>query len=127
MDALYVAGRTDAPDIVEAAFWAREDTCSTSVGHGFAIPHCKTDALSSNSFGVVRLANPIAWDGDGELQVRCIVALAIRESDPDRTHMSVLASLARKLMEDRFRSRLMAAGDRNELLSCLIEELNLKS
>lgn len=127
VDALYVAGRTDAPEIIESAFWTREETCSTAVGHGFAIPHCKTDAITVNSFGVVRLADPIEWGDDSDTPVHCMVILAIRESDPDRTHMRVLAKLARKLMEDSFRSRIMAAGDRIDLLNCLAEELHLKS
>lgn len=125
VDALYVAGRADAPEIVEAAIWAREEVNATAVGHGFAIPHCKTDAVNTNSLCVLRMKEPIAWDTDSDALVRCVVLLAIRESDPDRTHMQVLAKLARKLMQDAFRARIISAADRTELLNRLIGELDL--
>ena len=125
VDALHVAGRTHDAASVEEAVWAREDVHSTGLGHGFAIPHCKTDAMASNSIGVVRLKQPIEWAAVDDQPVACVILLAMRESDEDGTHMKVFSRLARKLMHEEFRGQLMAARDSNAILKYLAEQLEL--
>src|SRR6202000_841527 len=81
------------------------------LGHGFAIPHCKTDAVAANSIGILKLDDPIEWgsiDGD---PVRLVILLALRESNQNGTHMKVFSRLARKLMDEEFRGRLMQIDD----------------
>ncbi len=124
-DALHVAQRTDDPLAVEEAVWAREEIQSTALGHGFAIPHCKTDSLAANSIGVVRLKQPIAWNSEDDEPVQCVIQLGIRESDKDGTHMKIFSTLARRLMHEEFRARLLGACDRDAVYSCLAEELGL--
>jgi fructose-specific PTS system IIA-like component len=123
--ALYVAGRTEQPRALEEAVWAREAVYSTGLGFGFAIPHCKSDAVTANSIAVLRLARPVEWGSSDGQPVRCVILLAMRESDPDGAHMQVFAKLARRLMHEEFRERMFAARDRGDVLSCLSEELDL--
>ena len=125
VDSFFVAGRAEEPHAVEEAIWAREAVYSTGLGHGFAIPHCKTDAISANSIGVVRLAQPIEWGALDGQPVRCVILLAMRASDKEDAHMRVFSKLARKLMHEDFRERLLAAPDRASVLACLAEELGL--
>jgi fructose-specific PTS system IIA-like component len=122
VDLLYGAGRTDRPRDVEEAVWRREADYSTGVGHGFAIPHCKTDAVDADSMVVVTLQHGVEWgsiDGDA---VRTVVLLAVRESDAAATHMRVLASLARRLMHEEFRVALEQEQDPAALCRLLHEE-----
>lgn len=123
-DALCVSHRTNDALTVEEAFWAREDVQSTNLGNGFAIPHCKTDQLFANSVGMVRLAKPIKWNDD-DPPVQCVILLAIRKSDKDGTHMKVFSTLARKLMNEEFRSHLLDASDRDAIHAFLMNELGL--
>jgi fructose-specific phosphotransferase system IIA component len=126
LDAFYAAGRTDRPQAIEDAVWAREAVYSTGLGHGFAIPHCKTDAIAANSIGVVRLESPIEWGSlDGE-PVRCVILLAMR-ADASDVHLRVFSKLARKLMHDEFRDRMLSANDRAAVLACMTEELGLSA
>ena len=125
VDAFYTTGRTDDPLTVEEAVWAREEVQSTALGHGFAVPHCKTDALTANSIGVVRLKHPIEWESVDGQRVRCVILLAMRESDKDGTHMKVFSTLARKLMHEEFRAGLLGARDRDAVLAFLTKELEL--
>lgn len=121
-DLLYGAGRTDRPRDVEEAVWRREADYSTGFGHGFAIPHCKTDAVGANSMAVVKLQHGVEWrslDGDA---VRTVVLLAIRESDTAATHMRVLASLARRMMHEEFRVKVEQEQDPAALCRLLHEE-----
>jgi fructose-specific PTS system IIA-like component len=125
VDAFYVAGRTESPRAVEQAVWAREETYSTGLGHGFAVPHCKTDAVAANSIGVLRLARPVDWGSVDGQPVECVILMAIRETDLGESHMRVFAQLARRLMDGEFRQRLLAAPDGDAVLDCLAEELGL--
>jgi len=123
--ALYAAGRSEQPRVLEDAIWAREAVYSTGLGFGFAIPHCKSDAVSSSSIGVLRLAQPLEWGSNDGQPVRCVILLAMRESDAEGTHMKVFSKLARRLMHEEFRERMLAARDPGQVLSCLTEELGL--
>lgn len=125
VDAFHVTQRTNDPVAVEEAVWAREEIHSTGLGHGFAIPHCKTDSLAANSIGMVRLKQPLEWDSVDGQKVQCVILLAIRESDKDGTHMKVLSTLARKLMHEEFRARLLGASDRDAIYVYLATELGL--
>ncbi len=124
-NALYVAGRTADPDGMEEAIWAREAVYSTGVGHGFAVPHCKTDAVLAGSLGIMKLKKPIAWDSpDGE-PVQMVILLAFRESEANARHMQVFSRLARKLMNEEFREALGRRRDTDSILAYLAEQLNL--
>ncbi len=125
VDRLYVLSRTEQPRQLEQAIWQRETEHSTAVGHGFAVPHCKTAAVAANSLVVIKLRKPVSWESlDGEM-VKVVVLMAIRESDPGVTHMKVLSALARKIMHEDFRQRLSRAHDPHELCAFLKQNLGL--
>ena len=121
-DAFYIDGRTDDPDRLEETVWNRESVYSTGLGHGFAVPHCKTDAISTSSMAVLKLKKPVDWgslDGD---PVQFVILLAARESDAGTAHLRVFAQLARNLMDEGFREKLLKADDRDAILSALTHE-----
>lgn len=127
VDAFYVLSRTDDRDLVEQALWAREAEYSTGLGHGFAIPHCKTDAVTANSICILKLKEPIDWDSIHGEQVRMVVLLALRKSDAANTHMQVFSSLARKLDDETFRQQLLQFETAEQVTTYLAEELGLPS
>ena len=127
VDAFYISGRTDDRDLVEEALWAREAEYSTGLGHGFAIPHCKTDAVTANSICILRLIEPIDWDSIHGEPVSMVVLLALRKSDVANTHMQVFSSLARKLDDEAFRQHLLRIETVEQVTTFLAEQLGLSS
>jgi multiphosphoryl transfer protein len=125
IDSLYVAGRTEDPDGLEEVVWERESMYSTGLGHGFAIPHCRSDAITANSVAILKLKNSLEWGSVDEKPVHMVLLLAIRESDPSNNHMQVLAKLARKLMNQEFRQQLARFEDARNILSYLSQELEI--
>jgi fructose-specific PTS system IIA-like component len=123
VDAFYVSGRTENRYLLEEALWAREAMSSTGLGYGFAIPHCKTDAVAVNSICVLRLKEPIDWDSVHGERVRMVVLLALSDSEIANTHMQVFSSLARKLIDDDFRQHLLGIETADELTSYLADQL----
>ena len=125
INSLYIAGRTENPDKLEEVIWARESAYSTGLGHGFAIPHCRSDAVAANSVSVLRLKQSIEWGSLDGQPVDTVILLAVRESDGNNSHMQVLAKLARKLMSEQFRRSLKALHAPEEILSYLSQELEI--
>ena len=126
VDLVLIAGRTDRPREVEEAVWAREATYSTGLGYGFAVPHCKTDAVRSPTLAVARLAAPVDWGSMDGQPVSVVMLLAIPASDTTGAHMKVFAKLARKLMHEEFRDAVRAAGSAMEIELKLREELGIE-
>ena len=107
-DQLFVVGRTEEPRAIEEAIWQRERVYSTGFGYGFAIPHCKTNAVRANSLVLLKPRAPLAWNSlDGE-PVRVVILLAVRETQAAVAHMKILARLSRRLMDADFRASLEA-------------------
>lgn len=119
VDAIYVEGRTDDPDRLEEAVWARESVYSTGLGHGFAVPHCKSDAVSAASIAVLKLKNPVDWEAIDSNPVQIVMLLAARESDAENEHLRVFSRLARNLMDEDFRNSLLRAESPDDVFSVL--------
>ena len=105
------AGRATARADVENALWQREDTFSTGVGFGVAIPHCRTAAVRTMSVGVLRFAAPIKWDAADEEPADLAVFLAVPAAAPSMDHLKVLARLSRRIADEEFRAALRSAAD----------------
>jgi phosphoenolpyruvate-protein phosphotransferase len=127
VDAFYVHDRTADRDAMEEALWAREAEYSTGLGHAFAIPHCKTDAVTANSICILRLQEPIEWDSVHGERVRMVVLLAMRSSDGANNHMQVFSSLARRLDDEDFREQLLKFETPRQITTYLDEQLRLSS
>ena len=124
-DNFYIAGRTEDRQALEDAMWAREAVYSTGLGFGFATPHCKTDAVTANSIGVLRFRQPINWGAIDSEPVHMIIFIAMRGPQVDNDHMQVFSRLARKLMDEHFRERLLAIPDSLGMVRYLAEQLEI--
>lgn len=122
-DMMYVVGRTGSSQQLEDALWAREEAFSTGLGHGFAIPHCKSNAVAVNTIGVLRLNQPVPWGDSDEEPVRVVILLAMREADAHGGHMRVFSKLARQVMHESFRQQLIDADDPEKMVGFLTETL----
>jgi multiphosphoryl transfer protein len=121
----YLAGRCADADALEAAVWVREETYSTGLGHGFAIPHCKSGAIGCGTLAVLKLREPVEWGSLDGQPVRAVILLAMPAADTENTHLKVFAKLARKLMHDEFRDGLLSAASAEAILARLSSELEL--
>lgn len=106
-DRLYVLGRTEQPHLIEEAIWQREGVYSTGFGHGFAVPHCKTTAVSANSLILLKLRQPVDWNSLDGQPVNVVMMLVMREADRTNGHMKIFSELARRVMHDDFRDNLI--------------------
>ncbi len=125
VDAFYIAGRTGNRQRLEEALWSREAVYSTGLGYGFAAPHCKTEAVTADSIGVLKLRQPIEWGSVDSEPVNMIILIAMRESQLANRHMQVFSKLARQLMNEEFRRHLLAVENAHDMATYLAEQLEI--
>lgn len=104
---------------VESALLEREELGSTSVGNGFAIPHCKLNGLDEI---VVALAGfPAGVDfGDGTRGSKVeFFFIVLSPPDQPAAHLQVLSQIARILKRADLRDRLAEAGDRDAVVAAI--------
>ena len=118
IDTLTKAGKVNDPDALKEAVWLREQTRTTGIGQGLAIPHGKSDCVDKLVMAIGKPATPIDFESIDKQPVQLIVLLA---SPPDRTsdHIQALARISRLMTMREFRERVYAAQDAEELYGLL--------
>ncbi|MGP5929867.1 fructose-specific PTS transporter subunit EIIC [Corynebacterium glyciniphilum] len=107
-------GRLAETEVVDAAL-AREAQSTTAVGHGVAIPHARSAAVSVPTLAFGRLQTPVEWDAPDGIPVDLVFLIAVPD-DAGKQHLRVLAKLARALMKDEFREALRSASASEEVV-----------
>ena len=116
-------GIADDADAVYAAFLAREEIDKTGMVDGFAVPHCKTDAVKSAAVIIFKNAQPVEWPSLDDKPVDIAMALLIPDSEAGTTHLRLLSKAAMLLMDDNFKSKLRESDDAADLAATLNVEL----
>lgn len=122
-DAAARLGIADDADAVYAAFLAREEIDKTGMVDGFAVPHCKTDAVKSAAVIIFKNAQPVEWPSLDDKPVDIAMALLIPDSEGGTTHLRLLSKAAMLLMDDNFKSKLRESDDAADLAATLNVEL----
>ena len=109
--------------VAYAAFLAREEIDKTGMVDGFAVPHCKTDAVKSAAVIIFKNAQPVEWPSLDDKPVDIAMALLIPDSEAGTTHLRLLSKAAMLLMDDNFKSKLRESNDAADLAATLNVEL----
>ena len=125
VDAFYIAGRTEDRQRLEEALWSREAVYATDFAHGFAVPHCKTEAVTADSIGVIRLNHAIDWGSADSKPVNMIIMMAMRKSQNPSRHLEIFSKLARKLMNEDFRGHLLTVENAHDMATYLAQQLEI--
>lgn len=124
VDALYAELRTNAPDQLELDIWSREAVYSTGFGEGFAVPHCKSNAVSACTLAIGRFAAPLDWGASDGQPVHHVFLLAM-PAEAGVLHLQLFSRLARKLVNPLFREQIHNASNKEQLLGILEQEVLL--
>lgn len=101
-------------DVVLEAVIMREETRSTGIGSGIAIPHGKCSGVKELVMAIGIAGEAIDFDSIDHKPVKIIVLLA---SPIDRTgpHIQALARVSRLMLDEKFRSQLENASSPEEV------------
>jgi len=122
--ALTAAARAFAPardlDVKEVvdSLLEREGLGSTSVGDGFAIPHCKIQKLDHIEIALARLKQGVDFGGS---LGGAVTFLFVVLSPPDQpaAHLQVLSQIARVLKRKDLRTELLIAENRDAIIDAI--------
>ncbi len=117
-DLLVARGQVVAADrdTVLQALRAREETMSTGIGFGIAIPHASSDRVGKVVAAFGRSTAGIEFESLDNAPVKFIV-LFIVPKDQFQTHLRTLAAIAKFLNDRTVRERLGTAASAAEILT----------
>jgi len=96
----------------------RERLGSTGLGHGVAIPHCRTEGSEAALGALIKLEQPIDFDTLDGSQVDLLFALVVPAESTDE-HLKILSHLAQLFSDSELRGRLRSAQSNQELFELI--------
>ncbi|MEI6714292.1 MAG: PTS sugar transporter subunit IIA [Verrucomicrobiota bacterium] len=118
VDTLVLTGQVKEGDrqAILASLRAREETMSTGIGFGIAIPHASSDRVTQVVAAFGRSSEGIDFESLDNAPVRFIVMFVVPK-DHFQIHLRTLAAIAKFLNDRGVRERLGGAADAQEILS----------
>lgn len=103
-------------DNILACLKQREETMSTGIGFGIAIPHCSSDRITEVVAAFGRSSTGIEFDALDNAPVKFVV-LFIVPKNQFQTHLRTLASIAKFLNDRAVREELANAESADKILA----------
>ena len=104
------AGYVENEEAYYLGLHEREKEATTGFQDGIAIPHSKNNTVLKPGVFLVKFTNPIAWNALDGQDVHVAIALTIPETGGEM-HLRILSKIARKLIDDNFRTVLKTSDD----------------
>jgi fructose-specific phosphotransferase system IIA component len=121
-DRLVAAGRlTDRDGYVAAVLAREEETGGTGMESGIAIPHAKHTGVTEASVAVARVAGGVDFGADDA--PADLVFLIAAPAGADDVHVTVLSTLARRLVHESFRTALRQADSPEAIVTIIRGEI----
>jgi len=117
VDVLVSAGliRTEDRDTVLESVKQREQTMSTGIGFGIAIPHASSDKVGEVVAAFGRSTTGVEFDSLDSQPVFFVVLFVVPK-DQFQTHLRTLAAIAKFLNDKTVRDELGKATDASQIL-----------
>jgi PTS system fructose-specific IIA component len=118
---LTAAGRVTDADGFLADVRAREAQMATGMPGGIGLPHARSAHVVAPSLAVGKLRDGVDWGApDGPAR---LVFLIAAPDGGDADHLAILASLARRLVHESFRTSLLEAPDATTVSDIVTREV----
>ena len=90
-------------------FYQREETMSTGIGNGIAIPHIMYEKCEDQEIFVYRLSRPIEFSALDNKPVQLVFVMIGAPSPSNIVNLQILAKMALMMKKASFASQLMGA------------------
>src|SRR5574344_467465 len=118
VDLMSAGGKVSDRDAFVKGVYEREAECSTAVGEGLAIPHCKGSCVREAGLAAMTVPAGVDYKSlDGE-KVNLIFMIAAPNTK-DNVHVDVLSRLSTLLLDEDLRNNLLAAENVDEFISII--------
>ena len=123
VDLLDTNGLLADKDVAMNAVLMREQTRSTGIGSGIAIPHGKCAAVKKLVMAIGIAAEPIDFESVDQKPVKIIILL-VSPADQTGPHIQALAKISRLMLDEPFKQKLENAGSPEEVYELLSSKEN---
>lgn len=103
---------------IASGLMEREKLGSTSVGEGFAIPHCKLSGVHGVFVAAARFEHSVDFGASDGVPVRFVFVVLSAPEQP-AAHLQVLSQIARALKRQDLRRVLMEVGRADDLVEAV--------
>ena len=121
MDLIGARGGVSDIDALKAAVWKREQTRTTGIGHGLAVPHGKSAVCDRLLMAVGKPAEPIDFQAIDRKPVNVIFLLAGPLNQPG-PHVQAMAQISRMMAKSEIRESIELASDSEALYEIICEQ-----
>lgn len=115
------AGKLNDPAQFTKDILAREEQSTTGIGEGIAIPHAKSRAVKEPAIAFGRSNSGLDYESMDGQPANLFFMIAATEGAND-AHLEALSRLATFLMDGDFRSRILAATTKQEVLQAVTDK-----
>ena len=112
------AGKLSDRRAFTAAILERESQSTTGIGDGIAIPHAKSAAVKSPAIAFGRSLDGLDFESLDGQPANLFFMIAASEGAND-DHLEALSRLATFLMDDKFRTNILAVQSKQEVLEVI--------
>ena len=78
-----------------------------------------------NSIAILKVRSAVDWKSLDDQPVKLVILIAIKGDKAGEEHLKMIAGLSRKLMDEKFRARIMATNEETKMLALLNSALML--
>ena len=110
-------------DVVLEAVRVREQTRSTGIGSGIAIPHGKCKAVKELVMAIGIAHEPIDFASVDDKPVTIIILL-VSPADQSGPHIQALARISRLMLDEQFKQGIESAASAEEVYELLNQKEN---
>jgi mannitol/fructose-specific phosphotransferase system IIA component (Ntr-type) len=104
----------------------REELGSTSVGNGFAIPHCKLATLDAIVVALARFTDGVDFGNSGKHEPVRFFFVVLSPPDQPTEHLQVLSQIARILKSTELREQLLKASKPADVVASIQRAADLE-
>ncbi|GMV52522.1 MAG: PTS sugar transporter subunit IIA [Flavobacteriales bacterium] len=108
VEALALTGKVSNKAELLRVITDREKLMSTGIGHGVALPHGKTNTVTTSIAAMATLAEPVDFDSLDDEPVNIVLMLVGTESNVGG-HLRLLSRVSRMVGTEQFRTQLRNA------------------
>lgn len=112
VDLMYESKKIKDKNLLKEEIYKREDIANTAIGNEIAIPHALSSEVKEAGLIFIRLKNPINWSCSDK--VKYIFGIAVPKENRNNQHLKILSTLARNLMNENFKNKLLNSKNTEE-------------
>lgn len=120
-DVLLQANKLNDPSLFLEALQKREESSTTGVGDGIAIPHAKTSAVKEPAIAFGRKKDGVDYQSLDGKPATLFFMIAATEG-ANNFHLEALSRLAGFLIDEQFTAKLRHASTKEEILAAIEEK-----